>query len=87
MVGAGGRRVFLLVAGIAIRGRSLENVIHMTLCARHRGVCSGQRKGRRPMIEGGGNPRCRRMTEGTVGGIARLHVIRIRGCIKVLLVA
>lgn len=78
VIRAGGALILHLVARIAIRRRSGEDIVDMAACARNADVRTGQRKRRVVVIEGRARP-----ARGVVAGLAgggepRGHVVRVR---------
>jgi len=75
-----------LVAGIAVLGRSLENIVDMALRTGCSHMCTSERESRLGMVEGGGNPAFCRMADGAVGRETGSNVIRFhcRGEIRLV---
>ena len=74
----GGSRVIFGVAGIAIGGRACKLAADVATGARNADVSTGKREWSLRVVEDRARPRCRGMADRTVGGISRLHMIRVR---------
>ena len=89
MIGVGGALEILQVTAHARRIRTREVVVavHVALRALHRGVRSRQREPGGGMIEGRARPGRGVVALGARLREARLHVVRLRGALKVLQVS
>ena len=87
VIGIGRPRIIHLMARVAIRRRSGENIIDVATAAGHRDVRAGQGKRRARVVEGRARPACRRVADGAVRGKPRRHMGRVRGSGKVSLMA
>jgi hypothetical protein len=71
------------MAGIAIGWSSFIHSSNVTVRAKNRGMSAGQRKCGCAVVEGGGGPRCRTVTDGTIPWKACSIVIGIGGGVEI----
>ena len=87
MVRVGRILIVRFVTGVAIGRDRCVVVVHVAICAGHRGMCARERESRVVVIERGRTPRCRGVAQVALLRESRGHVVRVGRSLEVLQMA